>query len=303
MTGTVLILGPSGKIGTHSIRAFKAAGWTIRRYRRGTDMTRAAIGADVIVNGLNPPNYHDWANQIPAITRQVIAAARASGATVIIPGNVYVYGETGGTWDETTPHNATTRKGRIRMEMEAEYRSSGVQTILLRAGNFIDPDRDGDIFAVMTCPVPAKRRITSAGDPGAMQSWVWLPDWARAAEQLARMRDDLSRFEDVPMPGLSFSNDDLAERLSALTGTDYKIRRFPWFALRLASPFWELAREVLEMRGLFSTPHRLGSAKFDRLLPDFRATSLDDVLRLRVIDPQVDPDHAVRAGGETVFAK
>ena len=110
MTGTVLILGPSGKIGSHAARAFDAAGWEVRRYRRGTDMTSAAQGVDVIVNGLNPPNYHDWARQIPAITAQVIAAARASGATVIVPGNVYVYGTAPGPWSEETPQQATTRK-------------------------------------------------------------------------------------------------------------------------------------------------------------------------------------------------
>ncbi len=39
MGGTVLILGGSGKIGQHASRAFAAAGWTVRRWTRGTDMT------------------------------------------------------------------------------------------------------------------------------------------------------------------------------------------------------------------------------------------------------------------------
>ena len=56
MTKTVLILGASGKIGRHSAAAFQKAGWTVRAYDRKTEsMTRAAMGADVIVNGLNPP--------------------------------------------------------------------------------------------------------------------------------------------------------------------------------------------------------------------------------------------------------
>jgi nucleoside-diphosphate-sugar epimerase len=302
MTKTALILGPSGKIGSHAIRAFEARGWTIRRYTRGTDMTAAAQGVDVIVNGLNPPNYHDWANQIPAITKQVIAAASESGATVILPGNVYVFGETGGTWDENTPHRATSRKGRIRIEMEDTYRASGVQTILLRAGNFIDPDRNGDVFSIVTLPDPAKRRITSLGDPVAMQSWVWMPDWARAAAQLAEIRDSLGHFEDIPMPGLTFSHKELVERLTAMTGERYRVKRFPWLMMRLAAPFWELAREMLDMRALYDTPHRLGSAKFDRLLPGFGATSLDDVLTRLVIQPNIDPDHSVRSGREAVLS-
>lgn len=302
MTGTVLILGPSGKIGTHAIRAFTARGWEIRRYTRGTDMTAAALGADVIVNGLNPPKYHDWANQIPAITRQVIAAAKASGATVIVPGNVYVYGGPGGTWHETTPHRATSRKGRIRIGMEQAYRAAGVQTIVLRAGNFIDPDRNGDVFSMVTLPDPSRGRVTSLGDPAALQAWVWLPDWAEAAAQLAERRAELATFEDVPMPGLSLSTNDLAAALTRISGRTYRVKRFPWLVMRVAAPVWELAREMLDMRALYDTPHQLGSAKFDRLLPDFRATPLNVVLG-DCLGDHVDPDQTVRPGGKTVLAE
>src|SRR5690606_11144032 len=85
MAKQVLILGASGKIGSHSARAFAHAGWSVRNYdREAGNMSAAAEGADVIVNGLNPPAYHDWEHLVPAITEQVIAAARASGATVIL---------------------------------------------------------------------------------------------------------------------------------------------------------------------------------------------------------------------------
>ena len=66
MSGTVLVLGASGNFGARMAEAFAAAGWKVRRYRRGTDMAAAAKGADLIVNGLNPPMYHNWAQLIPA---------------------------------------------------------------------------------------------------------------------------------------------------------------------------------------------------------------------------------------------
>jgi len=88
MTQIVLILGANGKIGSHAAEAFWNAGWQVRRYSRETDdITAAAMGADVIVNGLNPPHYHNWSGIIPRITRDVIAVARTSEATVILPGN------------------------------------------------------------------------------------------------------------------------------------------------------------------------------------------------------------------------
>ena len=278
MTGTVLILGGNGKIGHHSAQAFSTAGWEVRRYRRGTDMTAAAMGADVIVNGLNPPNYHNWAKLIPAITEQVIAAATASGATVILPGNVYHFGSEGGVWSEDTPQRPISRKGRIRMQMEARYRDSGVRTIVLRAGNFIDPDGNDDIMRAFLLRDIAKGRIIRGGGADVMQAWCYLPDWARAAVDLAGKRDSLARFEDIPFPGHSFTMTELQHCLEVHLGRPLKLSRFPWGLMRLVAPFWELARELGEMRYLWDTPHQLSGAKFDRILPGFQQTSLEQVM-------------------------
>lgn len=278
MTGTVLILGGNGKIGHHCARRFADAGWAVRLYRRGTDMTASAMGADVIVNGLNPPAYHDWARLIPEITEQVIAAAQASGATVILPGNVYNFGDQGGIWSEDTPQCPVSRKGRIRMAMEARYRDSGVQTVILRAGNFIDPEGNGDIMRLFLLRNIAKGKITSGGAPDVMQAYCHVPDWARAAVQLAERRDSLARFEDIPFPGHSFTVNALRERLQAHLGRPVAVTPFPWWMMRLAAPFWELARELTEMRYLWETPHQLSGDKFNRLLPGFVPSPLDEVM-------------------------
>ena len=75
----------SQRVGRISAKAFAAAGWRIKRFQRGTDMTRDAMEAQVIVNGMNPANYRNWAKHLPHITRQHIAAAKASGALEDLP--------------------------------------------------------------------------------------------------------------------------------------------------------------------------------------------------------------------------
>jgi nucleoside-diphosphate-sugar epimerase len=301
MTGTVLILGPSGKIGTHAACAFAAAGWTVRPYKRGTDMTAAAMGADVIVNGLNPPRYHDWANLIPQITAQVIAAAKASGAMVIIPGNVYNFGSKGGEWSETTPQRPVSRKGQIRADMERTYAASGVQTIVLRAGNFIDPDQNDDIMSLVMMRDIRKGKITNGGDPDAMQAYCYLPDWARAALALAEMRADLAIFEDIPFPGHSFTVNELRATVEKALDRPVRLTLLPWTLMRLLSPVWELAREMAEMRYLWSTSHTLSAAKFNRLLPDFCPTPLGQVM-LAGLPADIHPDKVVRPGQKPVLA-
>lgn len=275
----VLILGGNGKIGRRSAEAFAAAGWTLRHFNRKTDdMTKAAMGADVIVNGLNPPAYHNWAVLIPQITEQVIAATKASGATVIIPGNLYNFGNQPGTFDENTPHLATTRKGRIRVAMEQAYRAAGVQTIVLRAGNFIDPDGNGDIMSVLVLKDAAKGKITAASHPDTLQAYAYVPDWARAAVMLAERRDSLSQFEDVPFEGHTFTINQLRDTLNRVTGRDFRIAQFPWPVLTLLSPFWELGRELREMRYLHALDHRVSGEKLARLLPAFRPTDMETVM-------------------------
>ena len=303
MTQTVLILGGTGKIGTHAARAFGAAGWEVRHYDRATgDMTAAAQGCDVIVNGLNPPNYHAWDRLVPQITRQVIAAAQASGATVIIPGNVYNFGLDARVITADTPQAPVSRKGRIRVELERAYRASGVRTIVLRAGNFIDPDRNGDILSMVVLAKAGRGKITAMGDPAVDQAWAYLPDWARAAQQLAEIRAELPAFADIPFPGHTFSTNDLRDTLADRLGRRFRIVQFPWWLMTALSPVWELARELREMRYLASMPHRLDGAALSALLPDFRATPMAEAM-LAGLPRDVHPDQPVRTGGETVLTQ
>lgn len=298
MTKKVLILGASGKIGRHAASAFWNAGWQVRQFDRARDdMTTAAQGCDVIVNGLNPPNYHNWAEIIPAITEQVIAAARASGAMVVIPGNVYNFGQLHGAISEDTPQTPCSRKGAIRVEMERAYRDSGVKTLILRAGNFVDPERNGDVMSMLLLHAIKRGRVTAMGNPDVMQPYAYMPDWARAAVSLVEMRDRLARFEDVPFPGHSFTVNELRARLETELKRPLRLSRFPWWAMRLASPVWELARELLEMRYLWNMPHRLSADKFDRLLPGFRHSDRREVM-LAGLPPKIHPDQSMAAGSQ-----
>lgn len=278
MTKTVLILGPSGKIGTHSARAFAADGWNVRKYDRNTDMAQAAMGVDVIVNGLNPPAYKNWEVIIPKITRDVLKAAKTSGATVIIPGNVYNFGDQAGVFDENTPQRTHTKKGNVRIDMERAYRDSDVQTIVLRAGNFIDPDQNGDVMSLVLLRGIAKGKITAAGRTDTPQAYCYLPDWARAAVALANKRSDLARFEDVPFAGHTFTLEELKGTLEITQGP-LKFDRFPWWFMTLASPFWGLAKELLEMRYLWDLGHQISGKKLAKLLPEFEVTPIETVMK------------------------
>lgn len=274
----VLIAGASGLFGSHASTAFAAAGWQVRHYQRGTDM--AAQGADVIVNAMNPPNYHNWAQVIPQITAQVLDAARKTGATILVPGNVYNYGTAAGPWGPDTPQNPQTRKGKIRVQMEAEYRASGLPVIILRGGDYLDADGRAQGMRHNLAAL-AKGKITPFGAPDVPRAYAYLPDMAQAAVMLAERRADLPRFADIPFAGVTFSMTDMRTAFEHMSGRRLRFGKFPWAVMRLTAPFWEMARELLEMRYLHDLPHRLDPAPLAAILPDFKPLGLTQVLQIQ----------------------
>lgn len=297
MAGRVLVLGASGNFGSHAAREFAVAGWDVVRYRRGTYMPAAARGASLIVNALNPPDYHAWAQLIPRITRDVLAAARSSGATVLLPGNVYVYGNEPGPWGPETPHRPAARKGHVRAEMEAAYRAAtaeGVRTILLRAGDYVDPAAAGTILNRVVLKPLGSGRIVALGRPEVRRAHAHLPDMARAAVALAGMRADLPAFADLPFADHRFSIADLAAEIGRQTGQEPRVTPFAWWQLQLAAPVWELARELREMRYLYDLDHALDPAPLAAVLGRVPHTSFADVVAAHLSrKADVDPDGAV----------
>lgn len=301
MVGTVLILGGNGRFGRNTAEAFWNAGWRVRLFDRSTDdLTQMARGADVIVNGWNPA-YSDWAGQLPDLTDRVIEAARSSGATIIQPGNVYVFGKDAPErFGPEAPHGAKNPLGRIRIEMEAAYRASGVPVIILRAGDFLDTTASGNWFDQQMAPTLEKGVLTYPGDPDAPHAWAYLPDMARAAVALAQMRAALPQFSDVAFPGFTLTGHQVAAICGAALGREVRVKRMAWWPLRLISPIWKMGANLLEMRYLWDKPHYLSRESFDALLPGFFETDVAGALAAAISpvlkggSDRSKPDHAAQ---------
>lgn len=292
MSQTALILGASGRFGRNADLAFRTAGWTVRRFDRRTgNLDQAAQGVDVIVNAWNPP-YPGWARLVPDLHRQVIDAAEMTGATVIVPGNVYVFGpDTPGPWSGKTPQRAQNPLGRIRIEMEAAYRASTAQTILLRAGDFIDTCASGNWFDQVMIKPLARGRFVYPGNPDIPHAWAYLPDLARTAVALAERRDTLARFSDLTFAGSTLTGTEIARALCRVTGQPVALDPMRWWPLQMVRLFWRMAPHLLEMRYLWQVPHQLDGADLAALLREVPQTALDDALR-SAIPPELVARHA-----------
>ncbi|TDT73675.1 dTDP-4-dehydrorhamnose reductase [Litoreibacter halocynthiae] len=293
MTKTVLILGANGRFGRNAAAAFSWANWNVIRFDRATDaLPDAAWGADIIVNAWNPA-YPDWAKLVPQLTKQIIDTAKDTGATVLIPGNLYNYGaDMPSELNEATQHRPTGPLGEIRETMERAYKDAGVRTIVLRAGDFIDTAPSGNWYDKVITAKLRKGFVDYPDDLDTPHSWAFLHDLADAAVMLAEQADDLPGFFDINFPGYTLTARELHHALEQVTERHLVLRQMPWWPLLAAKPFWPMAKPLLETRYLWNTPHSVKSLRFTDLLPDFAPTPLHDAIAAS-LQSDVDPDRIV----------
>ncbi|MGH1412333.1 MAG: epimerase [Pelagimonas sp.] len=302
MTRTALILGANGRFGRNAAEAFWNAGWRVQLFDRSSgDLMLAAAGMDVIVNAWNPP-YTEWASRMPDLTQQVIDAAKSNNATVVLPGNLYVFGPSSpAVLGAHTPHAATNPLGLVRRDMEEAYKSSGVKTILLRAGDFLDTEASGNWFDKIMAPSLKKGVLTYPGKTDVPHAWAYLPDMARAAVALCDKRAELSDFADIPFPGYTLTAQDLAQHCAKTLDRDVKVRKMTWLPIQVAKIVWPMAKHLLEMRYLWKMPHRMDGGLFNSLLPDFTPTPPETALRHALAPFNATPNPPKR-GGEALHS-
>lgn len=288
MTNNVLILGANGRFGRAANTAFTEAGWNVTTLTRtgggpktisadasdARALSKAAEGFDVLVNALNPP-YDKWKTLLPVLTKSVIAAARHSGATVVMPGNVYNFGTTPpAVITQSSPQIASSGKGLLRVEMEAAFRKSGVPTIILRGGDFIEAETTGNWFDSQITNKVAKGVFTYPGPMDRQHAWAYLPDMARASVELSEIRETLPTFADIPFSGYTLTGTELHRAVEAGSGKSLKLKSIPWGIMSALGLFSPVIREVVEMRYLWNQPHSLSGDTLAKRLPDFEPTPL-----------------------------
>ncbi|GAB3256712.1 SDR family oxidoreductase [Chitinimonas naiadis] len=303
-----LVLGATGGIGGEVARKLLARGWRVRALNRNAeaaarradgiewvqgdamqkaDVVQAAQGAALIVHAVNPPGYRKWAELVLPMLDNTIAAARASGARILLPGTVYNYGpDAFPILREDSPQHPLTRKGAIRVELERRLQAAtefGVRTLIVRAGDFFGPQVGNSWFSQGL--VKAGQPVTvvsNPGSPGVGHQWAYVPDVAETMLRLIELGDQLGDFETFHMDGhWDADGTQMAAAIGrAVNDPVITVKALPWWLLKLASPFVTMLREMQEMRYLWQQPIRMSNQRLLTILGSEPRTPLDEAVRL-----------------------
>jgi nucleoside-diphosphate-sugar epimerase len=300
-----LVIGAAGGIGGETAAALACHGWIVRGLTRraqatnatiewipgdamnAADVLRATQDASLIVHAANPPGYLNWATQVLPMVDNTVAAAKAVGARIVLPGTVYNFGpDAFPVLRENSPQHPTTRKGAIRVEMEKRLQAAsaaGAPSLIVRAGDYFGPKTTANSFfsAAMVQPGKPVKRIVEPARRGTSHAWGYLPD---IGEKIARLMDrerELADFEVFHFAGHQLAPGEMAAAIREATGKP-RVRAwpFPWLLVVALQPFVRLFREMAEMRYLWSETISLDGRKLKAFLGEaLPATPLDTAVR------------------------
>ncbi len=302
---TALVIGAAGGVGGATAAALARHGWTVRGLARrprppsagiewvlgdamnAADISRAAEGAQLIVHAANPPGYRNWATEVLPMIDNTIAAAKAVGARIVLPGTVYNFGpDAFPMLREDSPQHPTTRKGAIRVEMEKRLQAAaaaGAPALIVRAGDFFGPNTTGNSYfsAAMVQPGAPVKRIIDPARRGASHAWAYLPDLAETIALLVDRESELAAFERFHFPGHQLAPGEMAAAIRRATGNpDLRAWPFPWPLVVALQPLVRLFREMAEMRYLWRETLVLDGGKLKAFLgAALPATPLDAAVR------------------------
>ena len=241
----ILILGANGRLGLAAAQAFTAAGWQViaplrhapaaglpagvRVLRTPIEQTeplaRDAAGASLVLYAVNPP-YTAWAQQMLPLARCGMAIAERLGARLLLPGDVYNFGETmPARLTEDTLQRAAGRKGQLRIALEAELEqrcaTGPLRATVLRAGDFYGAGA-GSWFDLAIVKSLRTGKLVYPGPTDRPHAWAYLPDLADAFVALAgRAPAACGRFERFHFAGHTLTGAELLagiERAAAALG-------------------------------------------------------------------------------------
>ncbi|MFH8749255.1 NAD-dependent epimerase/dehydratase family protein [Streptomyces rimosus] len=168
------------------------------------DAAREAVrGAEVVYHCVNVA-YELQVEVMPALQKVIVEAVAAAGARLVVMDTVYPYGPSRGEpLTEDSPWRATSRKGRMRAELDEAYlaahEAGRLPVVLARAADFYGPRVLNSTLGATTFP-PALTggTVMAIGTLDLPHSFTYIGDVARGLARLGQEPAEYGRAWHLP---------------------------------------------------------------------------------------------------------
>ncbi|MEU4802028.1 NAD-dependent epimerase/dehydratase family protein [Actinosynnema sp. NPDC023587] len=194
---TVVVLGAGRGIGWEIARQLVADGRETRAVTRSggvpegaadvradlldrTATIEAVRGASVVHLAANVP-YPSWADTLPTLYDNAVAAAEAAGAKLVLADNLYSYGPVSGPLTEDTPERPAGPKEKLRSTLGKRLREAAVPVVLGRSSDYYGPHGIGSLVGELVVkPLALGKQAMWFGPLDVPHTFAYLGDTAHA---------------------------------------------------------------------------------------------------------------------------
>ncbi|MVM28734.1 NAD-dependent epimerase/dehydratase family protein [Spirosoma sp. HMF4905] len=260
-----------------------------------TLLNRVSMDKDFIFHGINYP-YNKWFGNMDTATQKVIDAARPrkaaqNHATIILPGNVYNFGNTTEPIREDSQPNPCTRKGQLRVAIEAMLEQAAnagqCRVMNVRLPDFWGPNvlNEGvkPIFEnalngkalpwIVNADIPHQSVYTK--DAAEIIVRLLLRDWALQTQTTSTIKPyEVWNYGGTVLPSMRA----WFEQITSITGNSLNVQLYSRFIISVLGLFMPVLREVKEMLYLYENTILLDDQKVHALFPDFCPTPMKQAL-------------------------
>jgi nucleoside-diphosphate-sugar epimerase len=305
----ILVTGAAGSLGSNAVVAALARGIDVRMLVRDPARARipdgavpivadardpdalrqAAEGCDALLHLVNVTFAADWVKTTAALLDAALAACRATGARLVFPANVWVFGrgQPGRRVGETQSYAPCSEKGRARQHKEERIRASGVRHVMVRLPEFYGPH-----VQTLTGPplhrIAHRRTATWFGRADAEAEFVYMPDAAEALVTIG-LADGVDG-ELFHLPGAAPITPRQYFTLASELAGGGRLREVPAWLVRAAAPFSASARTFADILHLWTDPIVLDGTKVNARFPSLRPTPYREGLAVTLEWLRQNPD-------------
>ena len=283
-----VILG-TGAIGRAVAEELIQHGKTVRLVNRSGVMVEAPAGVEVVASDVRDPakvrevtqaavvvyqcaqpSYSEWPVKFPPMQQAIIDGLTGGGAKLVIVENLYMYGATNGApMTEDLPHNAHTRKGKVRSEMSqaafSAHQAGKVRVTSARGSDFFGPWGLGSALGERTFyPMLQGKAAGQVGNIDAPHTFTYTRDFGKALVILGERDEADGQAWHVPNDSPRVSQRKMVEMIAQEMGIEPKLSSMGKFMMMIGGLFIPEAKESVEMMYEFEQPFIVDSSKFEK---------------------------------------
>lgn len=240
-------------------------------------------GAKVVYQS-SQPEYHQWQEKFPSLQQSIIDGLTGSNAKLVLVENLYMYGETNGKpMTEDTPHNAHTKKGKVRSAMSIAafeaHKAGKLKVTSARGADFFGawglPSSMGERAFY---PLLENKPAQLVGRIDIPHTHTFIKDFGKTLVTLGERDEADGQAWHVPNDMPTATQADMIRMFAEEAGVEPKMSGMGRLMMWIGGLFIPEAKESYEMMYEFEQPFVVDSSKFEKTF-GVKATPMREAMK------------------------